>query len=317
MPYRTTLQVHFLAIAERIATFGAPGARRMEVMIVTSLQHFAADVPITVGTLNTERFLEILLAVRHTIFAHVLTIERNSTSVTLEAPNVPLPIQCDQRLTFLQLLMASGALVRINVFAILLLPDRFMVVLKCGCLRRTGGDFFDRLLLLFLFDLSLWGRCRGIRQLLGSRHRSFHTILAEHFFAGVCDLTARLERLFALATGEALLMICVAHGRNYLALDVLIASGALGTVQLLVVQGAIIGAILRKEAASRQRFVAFGALKARLVEISVRNTQHLAGAFFLAFAALDFGFTHFAGYLQSFFAALVGWLRLLSLGSFS
>lgn len=215
MPYRTTLQVHFLAIAERIATFGAPGARRMEVMIVTSLQHFAADVPITVGTLNTERFLEILLAVRHTIFAHVLTIERNSTSVTperkkeglispcslhnysillLEAPNVPLPIQCDQRLTFLQLLMASGALVRINVFAILLLPDRFMVVLKCGCLRRTGGDFFDRLLLLFLFDLSLWGRCRGIRQLLGSRHRSFHTILAEHFFAGVCDLME--NRLF-------------------------------------------------------------------------------------------------------------------------
>lgn len=97
--------------------------------------------------------------------------------------------------------------------------------------------------------------------------------------------------MFALATGEALLMICVAHGGHDLALHVLVAGGALGTVQLLVVQGAVVGAILREEAARRQRFVAFGALEARFVEISVRNTQHLAGAFFLAFAALDLGFT--------------------------
>lgn len=86
-------------------------------------------------------------------------------------------------------------------------------------------------------------------------------------------------------------MICVAHGGHYLALHVLIAGRALGTVQLLIVQGTIVGAILGEKAASRQRFVAFGALEARFVEISVRNTQHLAGAFFLAFAALDFRFT--------------------------
>lgn len=95
-------------------------------------------------------------------------------------------------------------------------------------------------------------------------------------------------------------MICVAHGGHYLALHVLIAGRALGTVQLLIVQGTIVGAILGEKAASRQRFVAFGALEARFVEISVRNTQHLAGAFFLAFAALDFRFTHFAGYLLVF-----------------
>lgn len=122
------------------------------------------------------------------------------------------------------------------------------------------------------------------------------TTLAENFLAGVGNLAARLERLFTFATGEALLMICVAQGGDDLALHVQVTGGTLGTVQLLVVQGAVVGAILREKAARRQRFVAFGALEARFVEISVRNTQHLAGALFLAFAALDLAFTHFAGY---------------------
>lgn len=85
-------------------------------------------------------------------------------------------------------------------------------------------------------------------------------------------------------------MICVAHRGHDLALDVLAAGRTLGAVQLLVVQGAVIGAILGEEAAGRQRFVALGALKARLVEVPVRDAQHLAGALFLAPAALDLGF---------------------------
>lgn len=179
MPYCTTLQVHFLAISERIAALGTPGARRVEVMIVTSLEHLTANVSVAVGTLDPERFLEILLTVRDAILAHVLAVqcdaarvapgdERNvymrssnfSTCITLgyslEAPDVPLPVERNQRLTFLQLLMATGALVRIDVFIFLLLSDCFLVVLKGSCLGRAGGNFLDRVLFQHLLDLSLW-----------------------------------------------------------------------------------------------------------------------------------------------------------------
>lgn len=63
-------------------------------------------------------------------------------------------------------------------------------------------------------------------------------------------LTAGLERTLALATGEALLMICVAHGGDDLALHILAARGALGPIQLLVVLCTVVGAILREEAAT-------------------------------------------------------------------
>lgn len=103
-------------------------------------------------------------------------------------------------------------------------------------------------------------------------------------------LAARFERLFAFAAGEALLMICVAHRGHDLPLNVLAASGTLRPVQLLVVECAVVGAILREEATGGQRLVALGALEAGLVEVAIGNAQHLARALFLTLAALDFAF---------------------------
>lgn len=86
------------------------------------------------------------------------------------------------------------------------------------------------------------------------------------------------------------MVVCIAHRLHHLALHVLLARHALGAVQLLVVGRAIVGAILGEVATRGQRFVARGALEARLVEVFVVDAQHLAGALFRALGAVDFGF---------------------------
>lgn len=111
-------------------------------------------------------------------FPGLVTTVAISNVHLLEAPDVPLSIECDQCLAFLQLLVAPGALVRIDIFAILLLPDRFLVMLESGSLSRTGGNFFDRLLFLLLFDLSLWRRCHRVRRLCRGCYRTFDTAFA-------------------------------------------------------------------------------------------------------------------------------------------
>lgn len=75
MPDSVALQVHLLPIPKGIAAFRAAGARGMEVVVAACLQHLAADVSIAVGTLDTVRLLVALLAVRHTVLAHVLPIQ--------------------------------------------------------------------------------------------------------------------------------------------------------------------------------------------------------------------------------------------------
>lgn len=74
MPNGTALQVHFLAIAEWIATLGAAGTGWMEVVVVASLEHLATDEPIAVGALDAKALLVALLAVRHRILTHILAI---------------------------------------------------------------------------------------------------------------------------------------------------------------------------------------------------------------------------------------------------
>lgn len=95
-------------------------------------------------------------------------------------------------------------------------------------------------------------------------------------------LAARLEGTLALAAGEALLVVGLAQRGHHLALDVLAARGAFGAVQLLVVGGAVVVALLAEEAALGQRLVALGALEAGLVEVPVSHPQHLARALLLA-----------------------------------
>lgn len=67
MPNSCALQVHFLSVAEGIATLCASGARRVEMMIITGLQDLAADVTTAVGALHAELLLVVFLAVRHPI----------------------------------------------------------------------------------------------------------------------------------------------------------------------------------------------------------------------------------------------------------
>lgn len=85
-------------------------------------------------------------------------------------------------------------------------------------------------------------------------------------------------------------MVRVAHRLHHLALDVLLARRALGAVAFLIVDGAIVGTILREEAAGGQGFVARRALKARFVEVFVGDAQHLARAFFRALGTVDLRF---------------------------
>jgi len=112
MPNGGTLEVHFFAIAKRIAALGTTRTSRMEMMIVACLKDFAADVTVAIGALDTKRLLVVFLAIRMSVLAHVLATEDRSahhatkTETTLEmtfnlrrkfdlpeAPNVPLPIE--------------------------------------------------------------------------------------------------------------------------------------------------------------------------------------------------------------------------------
>lgn len=65
-------------------------------------------------------------------------------------------------------------------------------------------------------------------------------------------LAARLEGLNALRARETLLMVCVAHGRDDFAFDVLLAYGTFGSERLLIISNAIVVVILREESADSQ-----------------------------------------------------------------
>lgn len=86
-------------------------------------------------------------------------------------------------------------------------------------------------------------------------------------------------------------MVRVAHRGHHLALDVVLADGALRAEGLLVVDHAVVVVVFREEAADGQRFVALDALKAAFVEVLVCHPQHLARTLFLALGAVDFCFT--------------------------
>lgn len=111
-----------------------------------------------------------------------------------------------------------------------------------------------------------------------------------HYPLYSAHLAARLEGTLALAAREALLVVGLAERGHHLSLHVLLAGGAFGAVELLVVGGAVISAVLAEEAAGRQGLLAFGALEAGLVEIPVSHPQHFARTLFLASLAVDFRF---------------------------
>lgn len=67
LPHIHTLQIHLLSVSKWITTLGASGTRRVEVVVVTCLQHLAADVTFAVGTLYPKLGLVVLLAIREAV----------------------------------------------------------------------------------------------------------------------------------------------------------------------------------------------------------------------------------------------------------
>lgn len=117
VPYGSTLQVHFFPVAKRVAAFRTAGASRMEMMVIAGLQNLAADVTVAIGAFYSKLLLIILLAVRHAVFSHVFPVKDSVAAMTLEAPDVPLTIECNQCLTFPQLVSTTSAGTRIGVSA--------------------------------------------------------------------------------------------------------------------------------------------------------------------------------------------------------
>lgn len=71
-------------------------------------------------------------------------------------------------------------------------------------------------------------------------------------------------------------MIRVAHCLHHFAFDVLLAGRAFCAEALLIVNGAIVRAVLGEETAGGQRFLTCRALEARFVEVFVGDAQHFA-----------------------------------------
>lgn len=87
MPNCCSLQIHFFAVPERVAAFGAASARRMEVVVVAGLENLSTDVALAISALNSEGLLVILLTVGLAIFAHVLATQNRSAH---EAPKMSM-----------------------------------------------------------------------------------------------------------------------------------------------------------------------------------------------------------------------------------
>lgn len=150
MPDRAALQVHLLAIAERIATLCAARARRMKVVVLAGLQHLAANEAAAVGALDAKQLLVALLAVRYAVLAHILAVQHGRAVLAAETPDVPLALQRHQCLALLQLVTAAGTVVRIVVTGAgaRRCTDRSSaagVLRVCRRLGRTAaGDLLDR-----------------------------------------------------------------------------------------------------------------------------------------------------------------------------
>lgn len=143
------MDVHLLAVTEDVAALSASSTGRVEV-IVTGLKHFARDVSLAVVTLDAKLFLPIkrleqlwkcrgvdstevtnlvvLLAVHLAILVKILAVQNGATGLALETPNVPVLVQCNQRLAFGYLFVAvvayckviTGVSQKLNSWAIVL-----------------------------------------------------------------------------------------------------------------------------------------------------------------------------------------------------
>lgn len=65
-------------------------------------------------------------------------------------------------------------------------------------------------------------------------------------------LASGLKGLVAFCARKTLLMVCIAHCRNNLALNIMLTHGAFGAEQFLIIDNTVIDSVLGEESASRQ-----------------------------------------------------------------
>ena len=93
MPDGCALQEHFLSIAKRIATLGTPRARRMKMIVFSSLQDFARDKSEAVGALHPKQVLIAFFAVGSSVFAHIFPMQKFTAGFAFETPDMVMLVQ--------------------------------------------------------------------------------------------------------------------------------------------------------------------------------------------------------------------------------
>lgn len=107
MPNGGTLKIHFLSFGEHLVASAASCTAGV-VMFVTCLQDFPCDKLVTGLAFHPEEPLVVLFTVRSAILADVLPGENFPAGLALEAPQVPLLVQGQQRLPVLDVSPAAG-----------------------------------------------------------------------------------------------------------------------------------------------------------------------------------------------------------------
>lgn len=115
MPHGGTLKIHFLSFCEHLVASAASCTAGV-VMFVTCLQDFPCDELLAGFTLHPEEPLVILLTVWSAVLADILSCEHLPTRLALEAPQVPLLLQCQQGLSILDVPSAASTIARAGGF---------------------------------------------------------------------------------------------------------------------------------------------------------------------------------------------------------
>lgn len=107
MPNGGTLKIHFLSFCEHLVASAASCTAGV-IMFVTCLQDLSGDKLVTSFTLYPKEPLVVLFTVWGAIFADVLSREDLPAGLALEATQVPLLVQCQQRLPILDVSSAAS-----------------------------------------------------------------------------------------------------------------------------------------------------------------------------------------------------------------
>jgi len=109
VPGNLRLEVHLFAGNEGVAALRATRAAWMKVIGLARLQHLASDVALAIDANDPKQPLVVALAVGLPVLGHVLAMEGGPALGALEAPDVPVPVERNERAAVLDLVGAAGA----------------------------------------------------------------------------------------------------------------------------------------------------------------------------------------------------------------